>query len=336
MTTVFKSILTLAIAAFALTGCQTMNSSKMDREIVNYSSANIKTFREVLTGQPENGVNLKGQLLLPKGDGPFPVIMWQHGSGPADSNSLKQWRTSLGKNLTDNGIGLFIADSYSGRGIKSTSRDQSKLSGASRLLDVYRALSVLAAHPRIDADRIGISGNSYGGIIAFRTSHEPYASAALPDGPRFSAHLAFYPTCQTHYERYESTGAPVLILIGEDDDWTLAAPCVGRVEALRQNGADIDIYVYPGAHHGFLSSRPVKYKPHVQVYADCGLRIMLRNGHIRTDYGSTENAPRTEVFGKMANSGCIRKGAHSGRNDAAAEDAMKRTMAFFTKHLQKN
>ena len=336
-----QSIILAVVAIFALAACQATTSSSTTAskttpgvETVAYASSNVGLFREVFAGKlNDNPVKLKGKLHLPEGNGPFPVVIWQHGSGSPNNKDLRQWRTDLRSELAGNGIGLFIADSYSGRGISSTGRDQSKLSAASRQVDALQALSALAKHSRVNPDRIGIAGNSYGGIIAFRVSHEPYAEAVLPDGPRFAAHVAFYPSCQTRYKDYQSTGAPILFLLGEADDYTLAAPCVEQVKILRQEGVNVDAHVYAGAHHGFISSNAVKYRPRNQVFSQCGIRIMTRDGEVITDYANTKTMSRREMFQKFIDSGCIRRGAHVGRNDSAAKDALKRTVGFFIKQL---
>jgi dienelactone hydrolase len=44
---------------------------------------------------------------------------------------------------------------------------------------------------------------------------------------------------------------PLLVLIGEADDWTPAAKCREMVLAMRSRGADAHIVTYPGAYHYF-------------------------------------------------------------------------------------
>ena len=53
--------------------------------------------------------------------------------------------------------------------------------------------------------------------------------------------------------------APLLILIGDKDDWTPAEPCRQLTEAARRAGQPVTIKIYPGAHHSFDSDRPVRY-----------------------------------------------------------------------------
>ena len=53
--------------------------------------------------------------------------------------------------------------------------------------------------------------------------------------------------------------SPILILIGEKDDWTPAEPCRNLTHAARAAGYPVAIKIYPGAHHSFDSDRPVRY-----------------------------------------------------------------------------
>jgi cephalosporin-C deacetylase-like acetyl esterase len=60
------------------------------------------------------------------------------------------------------GISTFEMDSFAGRGIVSTVIDQSQLGWFNMILDLYRSLAVLAAHPRVDPTRIAVMGWSRG------------------------------------------------------------------------------------------------------------------------------------------------------------------------------
>ena len=45
--------------------------------------------------------------------------------------------------------------------------------------------------------------------------------------------------------------APTMILIGDADDWNPASACREMAAQPRDEGARVDLYVYPGANHGF-------------------------------------------------------------------------------------
>ena len=55
--------------------------------------------------------------------------------------------------------------------------------------------------------------------------------------------------------------APVLILIGDMDDWTPVEPCRKLAAVAQAAGYPVELTVYPGAHHSFDSEAPVIYRP---------------------------------------------------------------------------
>jgi len=117
------------------------------------------TDQQFLTGD-KNGkaVTIAGQLRFPQGaSGRLPAVILQHGSGGV-SGGHELWA----KTLNEMGIASFLVDSFSGRGIVSTSTNQALLGRLNMVLDGYRAFDVLANHPRIDSARIAVMGFSRG------------------------------------------------------------------------------------------------------------------------------------------------------------------------------
>ncbi|MFM8737658.1 MAG: hypothetical protein ACKOGB_08350 [Betaproteobacteria bacterium] len=56
---------------------------------------------------------------------------------------------------------------------------------------------------------------------------------------------------------------PLLMQLGQADDWTPAQPCVDwaeRVNGQRGSPALIEVVLYPGAHHGFDGEAPVRLR----------------------------------------------------------------------------
>ena len=58
---------------------------------------------------------------------------------------------------------------------------------------------------------------------------------------------AFYPFCGVT----PSPVKPLLILIGEEDDWTPASKCYDWVKQYQNRPHPPETVVYPGAHHSF-------------------------------------------------------------------------------------
>jgi dienelactone hydrolase len=119
-----------------------------------------------------------------------------------------------------------------------------------RARDAYAAMLFLQARPDVRADRIALMGwSNGGGTVLWTLSRE---SRARPAGLRhdFAAGIAFYPGCRTLSERREpwQPVAPVLLLVGEADDWTPAPPCLTLAA---RSGGRLEAHAYPGAHHDF-------------------------------------------------------------------------------------
>ena len=102
------------------------------------------------------------------------------------------------RELNDLGIATFTLDGFTPRGIIDTAADQSQLGNLTMINDAYRGLELLAKHPRIDGQRIGILGGSRGGRVALYASLRRFQRAYAP-GSEFAIYLAFYTPCYARY-----------------------------------------------------------------------------------------------------------------------------------------
>jgi hypothetical protein len=94
-------------------------------------------------------VTLAGELGIPRpGVEKLPAVVLLHGSGGVGrtGSPTQEWTREFNRL----GIATFAIDSFSGRGLVSTVMDQSQLGRLAMIVDAYRALELLAKHPRID------------------------------------------------------------------------------------------------------------------------------------------------------------------------------------------
>jgi dienelactone hydrolase len=198
------------------------------------------------TGTPATAF---GVLRLPEvPTGRVPAVVVVHGcSGWA--SAAQGWATLL----PQWGIATFGLDSFSDRGINEVCTGRQRITLGSRLTDVYRALELLATHPRIDPERIAILGLSQGGLVAVTSSFVRFQRRLSPQGRHFAAHLAFYPaSCWTTFiDDDKLVPVPVRLFHGSSDDWTTIGPCHAYVDRVRAAGNDIALFEYPRAYHGF-------------------------------------------------------------------------------------
>jgi len=137
---------------------------------------------------------IAGVLRIAQGSGRLPAVVLVPGSGGFNAN-VDLWDQQFGPL----GISTFAMDSFAGRGIVSTVVDQSQLGRLNMILDLYRNLSVLASHPRVDPNRIAVMGFSRGTQATLYASLKRFHKLWNPGGIDPAAYIAFYSPCITTY-----------------------------------------------------------------------------------------------------------------------------------------
>ena len=147
----FRKLKLLALVGLVFAGlCTGSSSAQIARTEVHPIQTMTLTDQQFLTGTKEGKpTTVAGVLRIPRpGTDRLPAVILVHGSGGIGGN-VDYWQQQL------NGIGVatFIIDDFAGRGIENTNADQTKLGRLSAIIDVYRALALLAARPRIAPSR---------------------------------------------------------------------------------------------------------------------------------------------------------------------------------------
>ena len=243
----------------------------------------------------------------PDGPGPFPAVVVMHdcsGVGPRSSGAPGRWQNEL----VARGYVVVIPDSFTTRGLAAgictvpRSERRANVSPERRAADAYAALAYARSLPYVDGRRVGIMGGSHGGSTTLAAMMGPATDStvlAVDKRAGFVAAVALYPRCDLAASGYKPV-APLLILIGEKDDWTPAEPCRKLADAARTAGQPVTIKVYPGVHHSFDSPNRVRY---------VAARI-------------NPNAPGG-------------RGATTGGDPAAWADSIREVIAFFNRHLDR-
>jgi dienelactone hydrolase len=190
---------------------------------------------------------IAGTLRIAQGSGRLPLVIIAPGSGGHNANT-DVWD----RQFEEMGISSFALDSFAGRGIVSTVVDQSQLGRLNMILDIYRSLAVLAAHPRVDPGRIAVIGFSRGGQAALYASLKRFQKTWNPGGVDLVSYIALYPVCNTTYVGdTEVSDHPIRIFHGISDDYVPIGPCRSYFERLRVNAKDVKMLEYPDTWHAY-------------------------------------------------------------------------------------
>jgi len=204
---------------------------------------------------PGEDVTLHGELFRPAGAGPFPAVVALHGCGGlyGKDGGLSPRHADWAKRLTEAGFIVLLPDSFGSRGLESQCNTSERVARASRERpdDALAAGDYLKSRSDVKQAAVNLLGWSNGGSTVLYTLRNVARDRSGKAGPFVKA-IAFYPGCRVPLERGNWHSAiPFLVLIGEADDWTPAAPCRTLVDQAKAAGEPVSIVTYPGAYHDF-------------------------------------------------------------------------------------
>lgn len=193
---------------------------------------------------PSSGQTLSGFLYVPQGKGPFPAVLWNHGS-----ERRPGWQPQLASFYNAHGFvfflphrrgqgrspGPYIMDEIRGGGLVGAVEAQQSANQ-----DVVAALNWLKTQPEVDPSRIVVSGCSFGGIQTLLTAEK---------GLGVRAFIAFAPAAQSWAngaldemleDAVKRTQAPVFILQAKNDYTTQPTAVLGKI--VKAHGGQARVY----------------------------------------------------------------------------------------------
>jgi dienelactone hydrolase len=200
---------------------------------------------------------MKGFLYVPPGKGPFPAVLWNHGS-----EALPGWQPELARFYNRHGFVFFIPHRR-GQGqspgpyivdrVKAIpSQMKDRADGDRRFialqeeaaLDVEAALAALKRLPEVDPNRVVMSGVSFGGIQTLLAAEKGLGVRAfVAFAPGAMAWGSVSALGERLRRAVKGAKAPVLILQAEND-YDLA-PARALDTDLRRRGDGSAAKVYP-------------------------------------------------------------------------------------------
>ena len=228
-------------------------------EALTIPSANPKNFHQAISdtdAMPRQ--DLWAKLFLPKGPGPFPVVIITPGS-----LGLQEHHATLAAAITDAAIAACAIDPFSTRGVVSTVERQVQFSFAASAWDVLATAEVLAARPDIDPARIGAQGHSRGGSAVLSAASVHLAAAA--NAPKLVGVYAAYPWSGQQFLNPAVGSTRIRAIIGDQDDWCSPMQVQAHIHAIGVASGDATLRIVPGAPHSFDRTTPREHIPHASV-----------------------------------------------------------------------
>jgi dienelactone hydrolase len=197
------------------------------------------------------------------------AVMLLHGcSGPYQADgALSSRMRSYTQHLNDRGWSVLVLDSLTPRGERELCTQRMgtrRVTQANRRLDAWAGLTWMAGQPNVDARHLGMIGWSNGGSTVL-AALQADRFARRPEGvpvPAFA--VAYYPGCMELQRAGQWPVAPLLLQLGQSDDWTPAQPCLDWAQDLKNarglGEADLEVALYPAAYHGFDGDGPVRLR----------------------------------------------------------------------------
>jgi dipeptidyl aminopeptidase/acylaminoacyl peptidase len=227
-----------------------------------------------------DGLQIHGQLFLPKGSGKHPAIIFFHGGSRRQMllgwHYMYYYSNAYGMNqyLASKGYVVLSVNYRSGIGYGLNFREALNYgaAGGSEYNDVMGAGLYMAARADVDPKRIGVWGGSYGGYLtamALSRSSDLFAAgvdlhgvhdwSAIggsvanpnldPEKQRDQIRLAFESSPMATVKGWRS---PVLLIHGDDDRNVNFSQTIKLVEALRNQNTEVEELIFPDEIHDFL------------------------------------------------------------------------------------
>ncbi|MEI9886258.1 MAG: dienelactone hydrolase family protein [Rhizomicrobium sp.] len=199
----------------------------------------------------EQPLRIAARLRIPQdGKDKHPAVILLHGSaGP----SLREGGYAEALNAA--GFATLEPDLWAARNFKGGAEGRPRAADA--LADLYGARAFLAAHPAVDAARLGVGGFSFGGVVAMYAATRERNAKFLKDD-HFKAVMPVYPAAWAYnkvpgFEFGGLVDASMLLITGAldqyDNDPEVSAKLVAGLAP--DDRAKIALKVMPDSHHGF-------------------------------------------------------------------------------------
>jgi len=286
----------------------------------------VRDFR----GKP---VTLKSEIFLPKNAGEkAPALIILHGSGGV--RAVRE--LAYARQFNDLGIIAVVADSFSGRGITSTVRDQDQISSYDMLVDTAAIARMVARDPRVDPKRIGLIGFSKGGTSTIKAALQSYIVPLAKHEFGFSLLIALYPWCGDMPHDFSPADSSLYMLLGEDDTYSGTESCREYAFRLKEAGGSVVLKTYPMAKHDWDTPAPTDwFDARGQNYSKCIYDEAAKGIWVeRSSKITVRENDKPTGNGPQALARCMTLGVRGGYNREVHMQSLKDIRGFIREAFQ--
>ena len=220
-------------------------------------------------------VKIDALIVFPdKGQGPFPVLVFNHASGGSWmwSNKWFKFDRLMARRLLKKGVAVVFVDNFTGRSVISADENQSQVTTFSFYIDAFMTLEYLSKDPRVNIKKVGITGWSRGGMNSLAISETRIRDAILSKNLYYAASLPRSVECrQSGFFRNPKPikETKILMVNGKIDDASHAHICEEYGKKMKLNGADIKVITKHGWGHGFEANYSAEFEKGQEVWHGC-------------------------------------------------------------------
>lgn len=238
-----------ALVAGGLAMAQALMPRYANAQTISFTDERIKAQYVTYPSPGGSSGTMRGYLVQPKGNGPFPVVLVIH-----ENRGLNPYIEDVARRAATDGFlalapdGLFPVGGYPGN--DDDGRElQAKLDQAKLRTDMLNSARYLKAHA-LSSGKLGVTGFCWGGGTT--------NFLAVTMGADLQAAVPYYGAAPP-ITAVPQIKAPLLIQLAENDE-RINAMYPDFEKALKEINAPYEKYIYPGTQHGFHNNSTPRYQ----------------------------------------------------------------------------
>ena len=241
-------LLRAALVVGGLAMAQALLPRYAEAQTISFTDTRIKAQYVNYPSPGGNSGQMRGYLVQPAGQGPFPAVLVIH-----ENRGLNPYIEDVARRTAVDGFlalapdGLFPAGGYPGNDDDGRTL-QAGLDQVKLRTDMLNGARFLKAH-KLSTGKLGVTGFCWGG------STTNFLAAAL--GADMQAGVPYYGAA-TETASVPKINAPLLIQYAESDE-RINAMWPAFESALKDAAVSYQAHIYPGTQHGFHNNSTPRY-----------------------------------------------------------------------------